>query len=49
MEGYYFISAKDDYSPIHFVSFPGNYFVATVCQNVDVTFEKDLISILPSS
>lgn len=49
MEGYYFISAEDDFSPIHYLSFPGNYFVATVCQNVDVTFEKDLISILPSS
>ena len=49
MEGYYFISGGDNHSPIHFISFPGNYFVATVCQNVDVTFKKDLISILPAS
>ncbi|MCR9228441.1 MAG: helix-turn-helix domain-containing protein [Flavobacteriaceae bacterium] len=49
MEGYYFISRKDHNSPMHFISFPGNYFIATICQNVDVTFGKDQISIHASS
>lgn len=48
IEGYYFVSETSNNTPLHFISFPGNYFIATICQNVDVTFQKHRISIQPS-
>ena len=49
IEGYYFISSSENKNPLKFISFPGNYFLASICENGDVTFSKDKIRIERSS
>ena len=49
IEGYYFISSSENKNPLKFISFPGNYFLASICENGKVTFSKDAIRIDGSS
>ncbi len=49
IEGFYFISSSNQKKPLKFLSFPGNYFLASICENGDVTFSKNQINIVRSS
>jgi len=49
IDGYYFMSEKEDLQSNRYWSFPNNYCIATVCQNATVISEDNKIMISPSN
>lgn len=45
IEGYYFISLSENTNPLHYWTFPNNFFILSVSQNVTIRFEKEKILI----
>lgn len=48
IDGYYFMSEKENLKSNRYWSFPNNYCIATVCQNANVISKYNTISISPS-
>lgn len=49
IEGYYFISESENPHPLNYWTFPNNFFILSVSQNVEVGFDKEKIIIKPST
>jgi len=49
IDGYYFMSEKENLQSNRYWSFPNNYCITTVCQNATVISENNKISISPSN
>lgn len=47
IEGYYFMSKVEDeeHKPLQYITFPGNYFIVSACQNVAINQDKGAIEI----
>lgn len=49
IEGYYFISQSEEPNLLNYWTFPNNFFILSVSQNVEVLFDKEKIIIKPSA
>ena len=49
IEGYYFISESENPHPLNYWTFPNNFFILSVSQNVEIVFDKEKIIIRPSA
>lgn len=51
IEGYYFMSKVEDdaHKPLQYITFPGNYFIVSACQDVEIKQEKESIEIRRSA
>ncbi|WP_426278803.1 helix-turn-helix domain-containing protein [Chryseobacterium sp. S-02] len=43
MEGYYFLVKDDGSAPVEYFTFPNNYSIITICENVELDFEDHSI------
>ncbi|MDW9379269.1 helix-turn-helix domain-containing protein [Chryseobacterium sp. JV558] len=48
IEGYYFIEKDDDQKPVKYLTFPDNYFIVSVCEDISVTQDKGWVEIARS-
>ncbi|MCT2409893.1 AraC family transcriptional regulator [Chryseobacterium antibioticum] len=48
IEGYYFIEKDNMDKPVRYLTFPDNYFIVSVCQNVSIVQDKGWIEIYRS-
>lgn len=49
IEGYYFFAKEETNEPVHYWTFPNNYCIVCINQNAKMTFEKNKITVVPSS
>lgn len=48
IEGYYFISPGEKQAPLHYWTFPNNFFIVSVSKDIEIEIQESKILIKPS-
>ncbi|RZL44786.1 MAG: hypothetical protein EOO93_27540 [Pedobacter sp.] len=49
IQGYYFIAKNEKSNSFNYWTFPNNYFILTITQNIDITIEENKLVLKPST